>query len=77
MKKGLEDGLETIYFIYERYSEKHNWSAGFPSAHVLWCRPFRIHFKVWFGPVLAPLSLSHNAGREGSGTIVCARQHAQ
>ena len=24
----------------------HNWSAGFPFAHALWCRPFGVHLKV-------------------------------
>ena len=24
----------------------HNWSAGCPYAHALWCRPFGVHLKV-------------------------------
>ena len=40
-KGGPEEGLtkqnvHLMHCIYE--SEAHNWSAGFPSAHALWCR---------------------------------------
>jgi len=38
-------------------SEVHNWSAGFPSAHAFWCRPFGVHLKSNLTVANMPVSL--------------------